>query len=362
MRHNYEVIRVIRQGSNSCIGSDYVLGETLGGYLLRHPRVEKEQLFSWISQIIKQLADMEDIEAIDQDKHITPFHIMIQTDKTVGLLKSKVKIPQEFQKKFDSKEAVRKDIYSFGKTLQFLFAKSSLPKGLTRGEESRLQKIIVKCLTDNSRKQYHHFGQVVSDFSAISSKKRRQLTRGIVIIACVGFGLWGAYTWLSDIILQNGKAEGSFEEESDAEGLDAKELTNKSENGEESVQRERQAYQYLKEEKYLEALEIYIDLLESRQEEAYYRTVVSLYEKCNMPKEALGVCEEGLEKYAKSTELALSFIQLVCKNETFTKEEKEEKISEVVRKRNAVLETKRFSMLQREYGIRVEGEQVWFER
>ncbi|MBQ8298276.1 MAG: tetratricopeptide repeat protein [Clostridia bacterium] len=194
MYSNYEVIRLIQQDSNYHIISDYVTGKALGIHIIQQPNMEKEQFFVWIMQILTQLdyitsssgvlqdgnelQDTNDNEATDVKKThcwkcITPFHVILKSDNTVALLNMEAKVNRKFLnqiaehsiiKKFQLGEESGNLFYSFGKTLQFLLAKSNLSPNLTYGEERKLQKIISKCLTENHKKQYRSFANILLDF------------------------------------------------------------------------------------------------------------------------------------------------------------------------------------------------------
>lgn len=208
MYSNYEVIRLIQQDSNYHIISDYVTGEALGIHIIQQPNIEKEQFFAWIMQMLTQLdyitsssgvlqdgnalQDTNDNEATDVKKiHgwkcITPFYVILKSDNTVALLNMEAKVNRKFLnqmaehpiiKKFRSGEESGNLFYSFGKTLQFLLAKSNLSPKLTHDEERKLQKIISKCLTENYKKQYRRFADIASDFPTNYRKQNQSNPRG----------------------------------------------------------------------------------------------------------------------------------------------------------------------------------------
>lgn len=198
MSHSYEVIRLIRQDLGCHIIMDRVEGEILGEYILRYPYIEKSKLFAWIYQLIKQLESIEKVKGISEYRFLTPFYIVLKADQTIALLNLKAKANYKYMDRLSANSIVKwfyptngtyNDIYSFGKTLQFLLAKSNLTPQLTKQEELKLQSIISKCLTDKSRRQYHSFSEIASDFSTNSknNKKRSIMLFGvIVILLCLG--------------------------------------------------------------------------------------------------------------------------------------------------------------------------------
>ena len=54
-KDGYDVLRLIEHGQICYISSEYVEGEILAGWMRRHKNMSKEQLFSLIENIAKQL-------------------------------------------------------------------------------------------------------------------------------------------------------------------------------------------------------------------------------------------------------------------------------------------------------------------
>ena len=116
--------------------------KTLGEYVLQHPNVEKQMLLKWMQQILVQLQAMEQIRELPDT--ITPFHIMIRENMTAVLADlEENEIPSySILEKFLPGNGQNSSVYSFGKTIQFLLAKTNLAPRLTRREEFQFQKII----------------------------------------------------------------------------------------------------------------------------------------------------------------------------------------------------------------------------
>ena len=173
MNCNYEVIRLIRQNAGGHIIMDCVEGEILGEYILRNPNVKKELLFSWIVQLVEELRCIERIEGSTDYRYLSPFYIVLKSDGTIALLNLRAKMNQKcidrvskypVMKQFYPQSGKYNDIYSFGKTVQFLLAKSNLSPPLSICETSKLKRMIDKCLADNPRKQYSDFEKLSLDF------------------------------------------------------------------------------------------------------------------------------------------------------------------------------------------------------
>lgn len=162
--------------------------KTLGEYVLEHPEVEKQVLMKWMQQILVQLQAMEQIRELPDT--ITPFHIMIRENTAVVQVDlEEEKIPSySVLGKFVPSEGQNSSVYSFGKTMQFLLAKTKLVPRLTRRQEFHFQKIISKCLTNKSKKQYRKFSEIELNFP-----KRKKCIIAIVLGVILVFGKTGMY-------------------------------------------------------------------------------------------------------------------------------------------------------------------------
>lgn len=115
-----------------------------------------------------------------------------------------------------------------------------------------------------------------------------------------------------------------------------------------------------------EAAKICEELLEMEtqhgKKEELYKTVVMLYEKCNRIDVALDTCERGVEEIEDSDELKLLHIRLLCGESSVSREVCAQTIREYIRLKPTLVEKEEFRKLQKEYEIRVEGEEVWVGR
>lgn len=184
MNCDYEVIRLIQQKSGGHIIMDCVEGEILGEYLLRCPKVEKKVLFHWIEQLLEELKCIEKIQGIIDYRYLTPFYIVLKADQTISLLNFKAKLNQKYMHRismypiqchFYPQDGTYSDTYAFGKTLQFLLAKTEVTPHLTRKEICKLQSLISKCLSPISIKKQIRFADLF--FDILINKKTPQKGR-----------------------------------------------------------------------------------------------------------------------------------------------------------------------------------------
>ena len=454
MKHHYEVIRVIQQDSHCHIIMDYVEGEILGEYILRYPYIEKKQLFAWFFQLLKQLEQLEKVNGISDYRFLTPFYIVLKADQTIALLNLKAGANQKciegmttytFMNRFYPPNGTYNDIYSFGKTMQFLLAKTNLTPKLTWREELGLQSIISKCLTDKSKKQYQSFRDIAKEFPIHKKKQGKKLMRAGLIAVFIFVILWKCYHNIEGapitkeeeknylelgiayfLILEDYEKsrelfedvkyskEASYYEKmcsymlgddnctveemenileefvklcSENLGIEEKcclvrvyskmdsayarkqllelgtDIIEEIEWDEmEEEAREIVAGVYSREGDHEKALEHYEILLSQRHGEELYHIMSNLYLKCGDVERAMELCVEGMRYHPESCELALSYVRLVCMDSEMTKEEKQDKIKGIIYNYPTLPSQQRFQTLQKEYGIKVEGGEVWLER
>lgn len=200
MQKEYEVIRLVKQNAGCHIVMDYVEGQILADYLREHPKLEKEELFSWMRQMIKQLGDLQSVKGVRSYRYVTPFCMVVKRNKELMLLDLNAKSNrhilnqigrEQIWNRFFPENEPYNDIYSFGKTIQFLLAKTIPIPALTRREENKFKMIISKCLTDNSKKQYQKFSEILSDFPQTATKEKSRTIKiypilVILILAILG--------------------------------------------------------------------------------------------------------------------------------------------------------------------------------
>lgn len=176
--------------------------KTLGEYVLQHPNVEKQMLLKWMQQILVQLQAMEQIRELPDT--ITPFHIMIRENMTAVLADlEENEIPSySILEKFLPGNGQNSSIYSFGKTIQFLLAKTNLTPRLTRREEFQFQKIISKCLTNKSKSQYQKFSEIKLNFP-----KRKRHIVGVALVLGLLLVQTGTYFMKQDEIMTENEQE-----------------------------------------------------------------------------------------------------------------------------------------------------------
>lgn len=206
-KNGYDIIKMVEQGKNGHIIMDYVKGQLLIHYIQIHPTISKELLFQWFQEIAKQLDKFHRCKAKPYYQYLNPYSIVVTENKQLYLLDLESESNQEIirtaknltvRKKFMSQKRIQKskielDIYSMGKTIQFILAKSEVIPKLSKKEEYHYSKIIEKCLASNPQQQYHNLKQIQKEFSkstkSIHLKYKVTMSLIIIIVAMVGLAI-----------------------------------------------------------------------------------------------------------------------------------------------------------------------------
>lgn len=338
MQESYEVLRLIPQNAGCHIVMDYVQGKLFGYYLMNNPEISKEQLFTWFYQLIQEIECLEHARSDWPLDLITPFSIVLKKDGTLAFLNLKAKTNQKIVSRIRKQHILElfaagpgySPYFSLGKTIQFVMAKTSVVPKLSRKEERRIQRVISKCLSDNIRKQYQSCLEIKSHFIPRKKKKVR-----ILLFLSMPLLLGGVLTQKKEELFSNKMEEVSY--------------------------RETPGVRESESEEYLRQLEQYEKEMSEEHKEEVYVKVAKMYEELRQEDRARYVCESGFLYHPKSIDLAILYVRLICRQSHVSKEKREEMIAGLGRMNEELFENPRFWMLQREFGIQVEGEKVWLE-
>lgn len=192
---------MIKQNAGCHFITDCAEGELLSEYIRRQEKVKKEEMFSYVKQLMRQLENIQKVKEVKSYRYVTPFSIVLKKNKEIALLDFNAQsnryilnqiVKENICNQFFKETMVFDDIYSFGKTIQYLLATTKLVPPLKYGEERKLKQIISKCLSDNSKKQYSSFSEILLEFPQLQKKrKKRQVKKTkmifiIIVIAIIG--------------------------------------------------------------------------------------------------------------------------------------------------------------------------------
>ena len=113
------------------------------------------------------------------------------------------------------------------------------------------------------------------------------------------------------------------------------------------------------------ALEMYTDMLdwedEERKEEIYQK-IVKIQEEKGAKDQALEICRKGAEELKKSKRLRILYMRMQCSDSDISREICARTVKEYLNQIPEIKEETEFQKLMQEYGIIVEGENVWVGR
>ena len=136
-----------------------------------------------------------------------------------------------------------------------------------------------------------------------------------------------------------------------------------------SVKKELLKYQAVaceKKEETEEAAKIYTEILQletkTGDREELYKKIAQLYETAGRRDLSIDTCIQGIKELKESQELKLQHIRLMCSDAAVSREACGMQIKEYLETDEKILENEAFQKLQKEYEIKVEGEEVWVGR
>ena len=193
----YEVWKLVENQGRCYASTDCVGGVTLAAYLKHHPVVPRELLLRWMKEIPRELEKFHRCRGNPCFQYVNPFGIIIGSEGTVHLLNLESGKQKELLKKMRRREvresfqrednkhyqriSMSDDIYSLGRTYQYVFAAADTAPPIRRRDRRRLQRIIAVCLSQDPgreterkfKKQYHNFQEISDQFSKIQSENKK---------------------------------------------------------------------------------------------------------------------------------------------------------------------------------------------
>ncbi|MEG0355818.1 MAG: hypothetical protein RR621_09235 [Lachnospiraceae bacterium] len=176
----YEVLRFVEQGENCHVIMDVKAGQIFSQWMKRHPIMEKEELFQWFRELMGQLDLLHHSKGNPCYQYLTPFSIVLTQEKKILLLdfsaEENTPMIKQLQrrsircgfflegKEMKPVESIQADIYSLGKTIQYVFSQTDVNPPLTKGEELRIKAIISKCLGEDSKHSYKQIKDILKQF------------------------------------------------------------------------------------------------------------------------------------------------------------------------------------------------------
>lgn len=208
----YDVLRLIEHGRICYISSEYVEGTTLIKWLKYHPNISKEQLFSWIHSLTRQLECIHKCRGEPCYRYVNPYSVIVTEEKELYFLDMSAKSNEQALSRMTRRsvrehflpsdqacyetESISLDIYGLGKTIQYLLSVSKLEPELTKREEARFQKIISTSLNRHSGRAYTNLPELrkqIPIYKELKKKpayRRRFLLAASVLSAALGVNMF----------------------------------------------------------------------------------------------------------------------------------------------------------------------------
>ena len=112
------------------------------------------------------------------------------------------------------------------------------------------------------------------------------------------------------------------------------------------------------------ALEMYTDMLkwEESKKEDIYQKLVKIQEEKGLKDQAFEICRKGAEELKDSKQLRILYMRMQCSDSDISREICAQTVKEYLNQIPEIKEETEFQKLAQEYGIVIEGENVWVGR
>lgn len=317
-KQGYDVLKIVVHSDRCYMSTDYIRGKPLILWLKYHPQIEKERLYRWMRGLLDELEHFHRCRGNPCYQYVNPYSIIVGEDEKLHLLDLGSKEQDEMlhvmqrrnvrehflspENQYYQKVSVQEDIYGFGKTLQYVLSVIEVEPALGRLEEARFQKIISRCLNQNSKKNYQTIQELSEHFPNKKKTKESRKPLAGKMLVCAAVLMGAAALGMQFAGDQKSERERKRGEEisgklSDTEGNNGKssadyreEMQQKQEQwNEEKQEIEEAAYEREKELTYELALLYFVELED--------------YQKSKEVMETVGQSEKFAEDFIKLCEL-----------------------------------------------------------
>ena len=96
--------------------------------------------------------------------------------------------------------------------------------------------------------------------------------------------------------------------------------------------------------------------------EEVYKKLIFLYQEREEPDQAGRICRRGIEELGASAELRLIHIRMLCADTEVEREICAQTVKKYIEEMPEIVEKEEFGKLKQEYGIIMEGEDLWVGR
>ena len=148
MQQNYDVIRFVQQNGRYHVVMDSTEGELLAHYITHNATWKKNNFFSVICDLAKEIYYLEHSNGIEIYPFLTPYNVIVERNGHVALLKFSESHTQKYAKgiqPFITQDESSHYVESYGKIIQFILSQTELNPRLTWNETRKIKKVISKC-------------------------------------------------------------------------------------------------------------------------------------------------------------------------------------------------------------------------
>ena len=214
-KKNYEILKFVMHGDKCYMSTDIINGKPLIVWLKYHAHITKEKFYEWVRQIIADLEHFHRCRGNPCYQYVNPYSVIVSEDEKVYLLDLASKNQEDMlhlmqrryvrenflspENQYYQKVEEKEDIYSLGKTMQYILSAVELEPKLKLLEGMRIQKIIARCLDKQGKKRYQKLSEL-SGQVGYAEKRNGSKRKFYVMIATAGTGLVilaGSRTYIS---------------------------------------------------------------------------------------------------------------------------------------------------------------------
>ena len=198
-KKEYDIIKMVQHGKYCERIQDTIFGQTLIYWLKYHPQTAKEELWNLMRKMLLQITWFHKYGEKQTYGYLSPYSVIVKEDEEIYLLDLEAEGSREtvrqiqsrtVRKYFSNPEIYRQkgiceavDIYSFGRTLQYMLSQSEPDPPLTKKEEYQLEKLIQNCLKADGEKGYITFSMVEKHFPKLRSRRKREIEKKMPVVA-----------------------------------------------------------------------------------------------------------------------------------------------------------------------------------
>jgi len=367
-KKEYDIIKMVQHGKYCERIQDTIFGQTLIYWLKYHPQTAKEELWNLMRKMLLQITWFHKYGEKQTYGYLSPYSVIVKEDEEIYLLDLEAEGSREtvrqiqsrtVRKYFSNPEIYRQkgiceavDIYSFGRTLQYMLSQSEPDPPLTKKEEYQLEKLIQNCLKADGEKGYITFSMVEKHFPKLRSRRKREIEKKMPVVAlgCAVMVIFGSA--VGKRMTDQSKEKGKIIQADAAREQEGATLENfgYTEKLEEVVWKISEREQTI--DGQVLALEIYLkESGRGAEKEEAFLCLAQRYEENDRIDDAAEICRRGRKVLPQSKLLALTYLEILWNVEGLEPEMKAQVTKGILTELPEIQEQEQFKILKRAYGF-----------